>query len=538
MIPSSYMRLEKFPLTPNHKIDRKNLPAPTLFYDSSNEDYVAPTNNYEKILAEVFTKSLGIERIGINDDIFNYPVDSLVIIQIQTMLITYGWKFKTQDFYKLRTIKELAIFVENQEKNNIANASTDKNEILSKEDEEKLIKLNNSLNKHDINNISVIPNEKEEVYLLTGCNGYLGIHILEKLLVNTNSHIHCLLRKKKFNTPEERLLSIWKKYFEKDLDISRITLYNCDMTKDDFGLSQNDYNYLANHITSVIHCAANVKYYGEYDYHEKINVNSVKNLITLCKKNSIHINHVSTLGVSGNYLVSQNKPNTIFTENDFYIGQNYKENVYIHSKFEAEKLLYENKENINFTIFRVGNLTGRTDGIFQHNIEDNAFYNILRFIINNKILPESMLKQNLEFTPVNICANALVKLSTLKNINHKIFHIFNNNTIAITDLLEMLSTFNINVNILDTDTFNAEVVKLSKKTESKETLKAVINDLDTKTGLSFMPSVIQNNDITNEYLYKLGIIWPNVTYEYIEKSLKHMKKNNYIIWEETNEEIL
>ena len=532
------MRLESFPLTPNHKIDRKALPRPSLFYDSSTEEYVAPTTKYEMILADVFSKALGLERIGINDDIFNYPVDSLVIIQIQTMLITYGWKFKTQDFYKLRTIKELAILVENQVKNNITSASNS-NEQLSELEVEHLLELNNSLSKHNINDINVSASNEARSYLLTGCNGYLGIHVLENLIKNTNSHIYCLLRGNFSQSAEERLLKTWNYYFNKEIDLSRITVYDCDITKKDFALSKENYDFLAKNITTVINCAANVKYYGLYKDHEKINVTAVKNLIDFCIKNSIHLNHVSTLGVSGNYLVSQNRPNTIFTENDFYIWQNYKENVYIHSKFDAEKLIYENQDNLNFTIFRIGNLTARSyDGVFQHNIEDNAFYNILRFIINNKILPNAMASQSLEFTPVDLCADALVKLSMLDSINHKVFHLFNNNTISISELLEMLTVFDINVEILDTESFNSEIVRLSKDSKSKETLKAVVNDLDSKNGLSFMPSVIQNNDITNEYLYKLGIIWPKISFEYIKNSLIYMSKNNYITWEETNEKIL
>ena len=114
MIPSSYMRLDSFPLTPNHKINKKALPTPEFTF-VSEEKYVAPTNENEKILCDVIGKVLNVPHLGINDDIFNYSADSLAIIQIQTLLIPYGWKFKTQDFYSLRTVKEFAKFINTSE---------------------------------------------------------------------------------------------------------------------------------------------------------------------------------------------------------------------------------------------------------------------------------------------------------------------------------------------------------------------------------------------------------------------------------------
>ena len=93
MVPSSYVRMESFPLTPNHKINRKLLPAPKTIY-TGEEEYVAPTTETEKILCEIIEKVLKIEKLGINDDIFNYSADSLSIIQIQTLLIPYDFKFK------------------------------------------------------------------------------------------------------------------------------------------------------------------------------------------------------------------------------------------------------------------------------------------------------------------------------------------------------------------------------------------------------------------------------------------------------------
>ena len=69
-----------------------------------------------------------------------------------------------------------------------------------------------------------------------------------------------------------------------------------------------------------------------------------------------------------------------FNETNFYIGQSL-ENVYVRSKFEAEKIIFENMlhNNLRALILRIGNITNRsTDGKFQPNASENAFLNRLK----------------------------------------------------------------------------------------------------------------------------------------------------------------
>ena len=77
-------------------------------------------------------------------------------------------------------------------------------------------------------------------------------------------------------------------------------------------------------------------------------------------------------------------------------------------KFDAEKFIFESKDKgLSYNIYRVGNLTARnSDGVFQKNKDENAFYNILKFIALNKSIPKDMMDQSLEFTPVDLCAEA------------------------------------------------------------------------------------------------------------------------------------
>ena len=467
------MKLDAFPLTPNHKVNRKALPEPTSFIATS-EEYVAPSTESENIICSVAQEILKVDKIGIDDDLFNYSADSLSIIQMQTLLIPYNMKFKTQDFYQLRTVRLLAELVDNE------------NSTVEVTEEPELYKLHELVEKHG-HTINVSKKTQEHGYLLSGITGYLGIHLLHELLETTDAKIYCPIREKDNATVDYRLASNWNNYFPNEkYDEKRVTLIKCDLTKPNFDLPSNELKELGRKVTAVINCAANVKYYGDYKKHELINVTAVKNLIDFCIRFNIHLYQISTMGVSGNYLVKQFAPNTLFTENDFYIGQNYKENVYIHSKFEAEKaILLAKAKGLNYNILRIGNLTARySDGKFQKNVEDNAFNNILRFIARDEILPKDMMNQTLEFTPVDLCAKAIILLTFLENINYKTFNIYNEHVLPIESFLKMLRNDGIEVKILDSNTFNNKIIELAQDNEAKASLKAIVNDLDNKKGLA------------------------------------------------------
>ena len=78
MIPSSYMMLEEFPLTPNRKIDRKALPNPEKIHIQEQRDFVAPRNPVEEILVNIWSEILGVEKISVDDNFFEIGGHSLL----------------------------------------------------------------------------------------------------------------------------------------------------------------------------------------------------------------------------------------------------------------------------------------------------------------------------------------------------------------------------------------------------------------------------------------------------------------------------
>lgn len=518
MIPSYFVIIDKIPLTLNHKVDRKALPEPNLKEVSIATKYVKPSTKIEKDLCSIFKNCLSLSKIGIENDIFDYHIDSLDIIRVQTKMLEYDYKLNTQDFYQGRTIKNLALLVENKNKQKIDEIDTSY-----------LTNINHSFNKYPT--IMQFTKKYYHNILLLGCTGYLGIHLLRELIMHSDSHITCIIRSKNDEDATKRLSSLYRFYFNKTLPLNRIDVIDSDITKPRFGLLAGQYKKLANSIDLAINSAANVKYYGDYEEFKKINVGVVQNLVDLCLKYNLELIHISTLGVSGNYLVNHQKNYNNFDENDFYIGQQYDENVYIQTKFEAEKLIYEKiLEGLTASILRVGNLTSRyDDGGFQQNFEANAFYNILMMILKYHILPNTMINEFLEFTPIDYCSKAIFQLIFNVETNRYVFHLFNENYIRVSDLLEIFETLGFSTEILSGNEFKQKIVALSNQHPEENILKGIVNDLDDTLGLSFSATVNQKNLHTNSCLEKLNFHWPEVTTDYIQKIISYLRKKKYLL---------
>ncbi len=81
MIPSAYVALPAFPLTPNGKLDRKALPAPDNAAVASAA-YDAPQGPVEQRIAAIWQELLELEQVGRNDHFFDLGGHSLLAVQL------------------------------------------------------------------------------------------------------------------------------------------------------------------------------------------------------------------------------------------------------------------------------------------------------------------------------------------------------------------------------------------------------------------------------------------------------------------------
>ncbi|MDY8120904.1 amino acid adenylation domain-containing protein, partial [Paenibacillus polymyxa] len=110
MIPAHFVQLSRMPLTPNDKIDRKALPAPEGNALTGGA-YVAPRNEAERTLADVWQAVLNADRVGVTDHFFELGGDSIKSIQVSSRLHQAGYKLEIRDLFKYPTISQLSLHV-------------------------------------------------------------------------------------------------------------------------------------------------------------------------------------------------------------------------------------------------------------------------------------------------------------------------------------------------------------------------------------------------------------------------------------------
>jgi len=82
MVPSSFVLLAAFPLSPNGKVDRRRLPAPDLGWRETGHPLVAPRNATEERVREIWQELLGPGPIGVDHDFFALGGHSLLATQV------------------------------------------------------------------------------------------------------------------------------------------------------------------------------------------------------------------------------------------------------------------------------------------------------------------------------------------------------------------------------------------------------------------------------------------------------------------------
>lgn len=108
MVPSAFVTLEAFPVTPNGKIDRRALPGLNAARPMSNQDSVPPSSESEERLAEIWRRLLHVEQIGIHDNFFALGGDSILSIQVVNRAKQAGLQLTPKQVFLYPTIAELA----------------------------------------------------------------------------------------------------------------------------------------------------------------------------------------------------------------------------------------------------------------------------------------------------------------------------------------------------------------------------------------------------------------------------------------------
>lgn len=439
MLPRTFIYLKELPLNSNGKIDIKALP-PVKFEGSHN--YEAPGNERERLICEAFAKTLGLDKVGIQDDFFKLGGNSLAAIRLVSELQT-NFNISIANIFNLRTPKKLADtesinltkdFIKHK-LNKIKSFYKNKKQQSTPVDQHMRHRITNYLK----DSICILNFSQKPIknVLLTGATGFLGCNLLHQLLNTTSYIIHLLIRASSQKEAIDRINENYLFYFNRPLNNelgTRIFVLNADIEKTSLGLPIKVYQNLVNKIDSIIHCAALVKLHGEYDKLESANVQATTNLLELAKLTEYKdFHYISTCSVLNSKFVSDSS--YIYTEDDLPDNlEKYDSDTYVKTKLLGEQQVMKYRiYGIKSNIYRAGNLAFMSKKHqVQQNVEDNAFFNWLRYIFEIRCIAEEV--SIVDLTPTDLAAQAIIKLFDKEQLSNGIYHIFNPHLLNVADI--------------------------------------------------------------------------------------------------------
>jgi amino acid adenylation domain-containing protein len=498
MVPTAYLQLKEMPMTPNGKTDVKALPEPELAISSAYEE---PANDTERTFCDIFAGILQMDKVGATDNFFEMGGTSLVVTRVIIEADKAGMHVAYGDVFANPTPRQLARLITGE------SADEGNDEVTGFD----YTAINDLLQRNTLDSFRNGERQQLGNVLLTGATGFLGIHILRELIDSDAKNIYCLVRGKDEEAAANRLRTLLFYYFSdafKDQFGKRLHIVLGDVTSD-FGEGLE--------VDTVFNCAAIVKHFSEGTEIEDVNIGGAQRCADFCLKTGAQLVHVSTASTRG--LWAGEIKNDIFTEQRLYMGQ-FLGNKYIYSKFMAERLILDAvaHKGLKAKIMRVGNLAARsTDGEFQANFATNSFMGRIKVYNMLGCCPYSMRNKQVEFSPINEVAHAIVLLSSAPK-ECTVFHPYNIHGQFLGDVLTGLISVGNGVRFVEQEEFAAAMDQAKDDPAKAKQMSSLLAYQDMAHGQK-TADVKRDNDYTTQVLYRLDFAWSPTSWDYVERML-------------------
>jgi thioester reductase-like protein/amino acid adenylation domain-containing protein len=341
MWPTAYTLLPNMPYASNGKVDRKALLEMPIAQADPQQRRL-PETELEEQLLDLWAELLGIQSTEISTDesFFNLGGHSILLSRLLLGIRErFGHSVPINRFIEAPTLLTLAGLLQCHN----ATAGTVSKQALS--DADKAFEL------------PVLPvSQSGDVrkVIVTGANGFLGVHIVEALVAWGASEVACLVRESAGQSAQQRFMEALRENRLEHLDLSRVTVYPADVSQPQLGLSNTVYERLDRDFGALIHNAANVNHVQDYETLARDNVAPIFECLRLCEGRSKKIfNFISTLSACS----TVDDQGRVLEQPAAATPPIYIKNGYNLSKWVAERILqHAVNEGVQVNIYRPGNI--------------------------------------------------------------------------------------------------------------------------------------------------------------------------------------
>lgn len=479
MIPSHFCKMDQIPMTATNKIDMQTLKQMAV---PSRDPAMAETTasaETEPEKKEVYLppepKQITVEYIlSVWNRVLSAPVTdpgvsffaqggtSMAALNVLSFYFNDRLEMALADFYEHPTAEGQAAF--------LAQKYGDAQETKMAEGTREEVRTAKTVSDWTLELNASVALKKDKAVLVTGGTGYFGAHLV-KALLEEHRQVLCLLRDGDRDRLEDQLS--W--YFGRGVVLNakdQLEVVKGDIVKERLGMTKKAYKQLGERIGEIYHCAADVRHYAaEEESYLQTNVGGTANMLELAKASGAVFYHMSTLSVSGELLKDGRKETTLFTEQDYDIGQIWEENIYVKSKFLAEGLVWEAvREGFPARIFRLGRLVGRaSDGVFQRNPGTNAFYLLMKGFGQVGAVAKSAAETLTDLMPVDV---AVAEVLALRESEGLVYHIMHPTPPTLGEVLREMDE---DIRLVSEETF-AEILSAKAPSMDRELHAMVMNN--------------------------------------------------------------
>ncbi|HPF07097.1 MAG TPA: phosphopantetheine-binding protein, partial [Spirochaetota bacterium] len=116
MIPDFFITMDKLPLTPNNKVDRKSLPLPDFNRYRVHKEVILPAGRIEEKIAVIWKEILSVDVVSMNDNYFDLGGNSFLAVQIINRINReLSYNLNIMDLFRHTTVSALAKFLSSGE---------------------------------------------------------------------------------------------------------------------------------------------------------------------------------------------------------------------------------------------------------------------------------------------------------------------------------------------------------------------------------------------------------------------------------------
>lgn len=509
MIPSFFIVLNALPMTNNGKIDRKKLPVFDPHTRTDLSSYKAPKSTLEKKLSEIWSDLFGLAPIGIGDNFFDLGGHSLIVTNLAVCLQKeFNYALSLRDFFKNPVISNLANLIENQESQAAQYNDSAISLILPSE----------------IKPASTKKNQLKTV-LLTGCTGFLGVHLLHELLDKNKHAIFCHIRADSKDRGMSKIKDAFSKYGLSSEKFDLIHVFCGDLSKPKLGLLDDEFNFIATEVDIICHNGAYVHHLYNYEMLYDTNVRSTIEILKLSslKKNK-KIHYISTLSAITSLDLNTQKISEEFVDYNLSITENL--SGYNQTKLASEYLLAQ-ANNIGFdvNIYRPGWIMGQyeTGAIFP---ENNHLLLLIKGCIQMSAAP-NWKNFKLNILPVDFISKFIVNIMLKNEYENKVFNL-NLDSLQVS-WIELINSFNSNgysIKLVPVKKWQESLSKIDQS-NAMYNLLALYKDNQMLQKIHQPNTQICSNNMHNA-LKKTGCNLNLIKEELLNNSIVFLKKYGFI----------